>query len=294
MKAEAVYFLDSWEIKMGCRIAISPYLNNSWLRRAILCTLLVCFSANVAYAGAWLQPKGSSLFITQTSYFSSDYYFDADGNKQKQSRFTKGEAQPYAEYGLAENITLGGTLFAQSNAQEGHKKLGMADPQMFARSSIWKSGSQLISLQPLIKFPSQFRNKTTPRGGSSSTDYELSALYGRSLNLLSNRDYLDVNVGYRVRSGLLNNQYHADAALGLGLGDNWHMIPAIRATFAAKMNDQNFSQNGDLDYDLVKLELGANYQFSETRSFSISLANHVWGRQIGDGYGASIGFAQKF
>ena len=279
---------------MGYRVAISPYLNILGLRCAILCTLLVCFSPNVAHAGAWLQPKGSGLFIAQTSYFSSGYYFDAEGNKQKQSRFTKGEAQPYAEYGLAENITIGGTLFAQSNQQTDHQKLGVADPQIFARSTIWKSGNQLISLQPLIKFPSQYRNKTTPRGGSSSTDYELSALYGRSLNLVSNRDYLDVNIGYRVRNGQLNDQYHADAMVGLGIDDNWHIIPAIRTTFATKITDQSFSQNGDLDYDLVKLELAANYQFTKTRSFSINLANHVWGRQTGDGYGASIGFAQKF
>ena len=279
---------------MGCRLAISPYLHNSGIQRAILCALLVCFSANVAHAGAWLQPKGSGLFIAQISYFSSDYYFDVDGNKQKQSRFTKGEAQPYAEYGLAENITIGGMLFAQSNQQNDHQKLGVADPQIFARSTIWKSGSQLISLQPLIKLPSQYRNKTTPRGGSSSTDYELSALYGRNLDLVSNRDYLDLKIGYRVRNGQLNDQYHADAMVGLGIDDNWHIIPAIRATFATKMNDQRFSQNGDLDYDLVKLELAANYQFTATRSFSISLANHVWGRQTGDGYGASVGFAQKF
>ena len=261
--------------------------------RAILFCLFA-FTAGSAHAGAWLQPKGDGLFIAQKSYFTSSHYFDADGSKQKQPTFTKWETQPYVEYGLADNITIGGTLFTQSDQQSGHEKLGMADPQIFSRSTVWKSGSQLISLQPLIKFPSQFRSKATPRGGSSSHDYELSALYGRSLSLVSNRDYLDLNTGYRIRDNQLHNHYHADAAIGLGVSTNWQIIPAIRTVFATQLAKQSFSETGDLDDDLVKLELGANYTWSEKRTLNMSVFDHVWGRQTGDGYGVSIGFAQKF
>ena len=264
------------------------------MKQRVFLFFLLALHAGTAHAGAWLQPKGQGLFIAQKSYFTSSHYFDADGDKQKQSSFTKWETQPYVEYGLAENITIGGTVFMQSDEQSDHQKLGMADPQIFARSTVWKSGNQLVSLQPLIKFPSQFRNKTIPRGGSSSHDYELSALYGRSLNILSARDYLDLDAGYRVRDGQLHNQYHADAALGLGLSENWQIVPAIRTVFATHMNEQSFSETGDLDSDLVKLEVGANYKWNEKRTLSMTVFDHVWGRQTGDGYGASIGFAQTF
>ena len=247
-----------------------------------------------AHAGAWLQPEDHGLFIAQKSFFQSSHYFDAHGNQQKQPSFTKWETQPYVEYGLTKTITIGGTFFVQSDEQSGHQKLGLADPQIFSRAIIWKSGSQLVSLQPLIKFPSAFRNKTTPRGGTSSHDAELSALYGRNLNIITPRDYLDINTGYRLRNGALHNQYHADAALGLQINPNWQIIPAIRTVFAADMSTQRFSQTGDLDKDLIKFELAATYKWNDNRTLNMIVFNNVWGRQTGDGYGASIGFSQTF
>jgi len=259
--------------------------------------IVFCFALAIgasAHAGAWLQPKGEGLFIAQRSYFTSNAYYDALGSKQKQPRFDKWETQPYVEYGLAERITIGGTVFGQNLEQSGHQKIGIADPELFARTVLWQGQTQLISAQPFVKFPSMFRNETVPRGGSSSTDYGLSLLYGKNLHLLSTRDYLDVSGGYRIRDSQLQNQWHADAALGVGILQSWTIIPSVHSVFAAQKQTQNFSQTGDLDYDLIKAEIAANYRFNEKRSLQIGVFNHVWGRQTGNGYGISLGIAQKF
>jgi hypothetical protein len=259
----------------------------------LFCILVMMYAASVQ-AGAWLQPHGSGLFITQQTFFSSSNYLDADGKRVKQPRFTKLESQPYIEYGLLPNMTIGGTAFPQINTQGEAQKTGIADPQLFVRSTVWHDTKQLISLQPLIKLPSQFRNQTTPRGGSSSTDYELSLLYGRNLHWLSARDYFDARLGYRVREKTLHDQLHADFVFGLGLFTNWQIIPAIRSTFATNRSAQAFSESGDLDYDLVKIEMAVNYRLSNTRTLQMSVFDHLWGRQTGDGLGASFGIAQRF
>src|SRR6185369_5643836 len=136
-------------------------------------------------AGAWLQPKGDGLFILQKSYYTTDKYFDRNGDMQTQPRFTKWETQPYLEYGVLNNLTVGGTFYAQHVHQSSHDKLGIADPELFVRVGLYDDGTQLISLQPLLKLKSQYRNQTLPRGGSSSTDEELSLFYGRNTNWVS-------------------------------------------------------------------------------------------------------------
>lgn len=173
--------------------------------------------------------------------------------------------------------------------------VGVADPQIFARTNLWKGERQLVSLQPLIKFRSAFEQPGAPRGGTTSTDYELSVLYGRNLTLLSSNDYLDIRVGYRARSGQRNNQYLADVALGMNLTPHWQLIPAVRLTKAEEIPDNTaFSENGDLDYDLAKVELGGAYKLDEARSILMSVATHVAGRQTGNGHSVTVGYAASF
>ncbi len=262
-----------------------------YLRAAalFLCTI------STAQAGAWLQAPGHGQFIAQATYFTSNKYYDRAGNQSSQARYSKYEFMPYLEYGLFKNLTIGGTASLQYDRQGGLDNAGLADPEIFARTSLYKDDVQVVSLQPLAKFRSAFERSGTPRGGSNSTDLELSLLYGRNLKLLSTHDYLDLSVGYRYRSTDLNNQFHADAALGLQATPSLQIIPAIRTIFAQKMsNGVAFSQNGNQDYDLIKLELGARYQLSQRQALGLNLFSHVDGRQTGNGTGVTLSVAQQF
>ena len=258
-------------------------------------TLLLTACATTAHAGAWLEPEGHGLLVTNATYFTSSGYYDASGRTTKQPTYQKLEVQPYAEYGLLPNLTLGATGSLQHDSQSSHTNNGLADPEFFLRTPLYKDATQVLSIQPLIKFESAFENPGSPRGGSSSTDAELSLLYGRNLNLLSPRDYIDIRGGYRYRTTALNDQWRADAALGLNPATNWTVTPAIRGTLATKLTPAtSFSENGDQDYDLLKLELGVAYTLSPHQSVGLTLADHVAGRQTGNGESATISFAQQF
>ncbi len=251
--------------------------------------------ATCAHAGAWLQPEGKGLVIGQAAYYSTTKYFDAQGNTQPQPRFSKYEFQPYVEYGLLEKLTVGGSLYAQSVEQSGITNYGIADPELFLRAKLWRDDKQALSLQPLIKFPSQFASDLPPRGGSKSTDMELSLLYGRNLKLISDSDYLDTRIGYRGRDQGLSNQWRADAALGLSLTPHWQLIPAIRAVYTPGLQQAAaFSENGDLDGNVLKVELNGAYHIDEKRWVQLGLFKHIAGMQTGEGYGASISYAHRF
>lgn len=264
------------------------------LNRSVFLSILLLV-ASVAHAGAWLQPAGHGLMITQARYYSSDSFFDVNGESQPQSRYSKYELQPYGEYGVTDWLTLGGTAFVQRVSQAGTNNYGLADPEFFARTMLWRDDKQVLSLQPLVKFASRFRDSASPRGGSTSTDAEISLLYGRNLNLLSNRDYLDSRIGYRLRSNGRSPEWRNDTSLGLNVSDAVQIIPAIRSVIATDLTEASaFSQNGDLDSTYVTAELGGLYNLDDTQWVQAALSKTMYGIQSGDGYALSLGYAQRF
>lgn len=264
------------------------------LKRLTMLCVFLC-AAQAAQAGAWLQPEGHGLLITQARYFTSDSFFDVNGQKQPQQRYTKYEVQPYVEYGLTDWLTIGGSAFAQRVSQSGRQNSGLADPEIFARSVLWQGERQVISLQPLIKFASYFRDNGTPRGGSSSTDAELAVLYGRNLNIMSDRDYLDSRTGYRLRGDGRSPELRNDTTLGLNITDAIQLIPAIRSVMATAPDESSaFSQNGDIDSSYITAELGGLIKLDDSQSVQAAFSKTVYGIQSGDGYALSFGYAQSF
>lgn len=258
-------------------------------------SFITLLTAVTAHAGAWLQPEGHGLLITQGRYYASDSFFDVNGQKQPQQRYTKYELQPYVEYGLTNWLTIGGTAFAQRVSQSGEKNYGLADPEFFARTMLWQGERQVISLQPLIKFASYFRDSGTPRGGSSSTDAEISLLFGRNLTILSDRDYLDSSMGYRLRGNGRSPELRNNTTLGVHVTDDIQIIPAIRSVVVTTPDESSaFSQNGDLDSTYVTAEIGGLVKLDGTQSVQAAFSKTVYGIQSGDGYALSLGYAQSF
>jgi len=263
--------------------------------RHFVASIIVMTFANSAHAGSWVQPLGKGLIITQATYYSTDSYFDANGEKQSQPRFSKYELQPYGEYGLNDWLTIGGSAYAQSVSQSGTSNRGIADPEIFGRARLWHSDTQVVSIQPLVKFASHFQTSGSPQGGSKSRDAELSILYGRNLKIVSDRDYVDTRIGYRMRDHGLSDQLRSDVALGLNITDHIHMIPAIRSVVATNVSQApTFSESGDLDYSVLKAEVTGVYHMNDAQWLQATLSQHVAGVQTGAGYGISVGFAESF
>ncbi|MEJ0009599.1 MAG: hypothetical protein WDN72_03155 [Alphaproteobacteria bacterium] len=255
--------------------------------------LLPLLLATNAHAGAWTEDKGETLLILQAAGFASDDFFDKSGHLHSQPRFTKAEQQPYVEYGLKDWLTLGGTLYLQDVQQAGVTNLGLGDPTVFARLRLWRDAKNVVSVQPLLKLPSWYEYAGAPRGGGSSTDEELALLYGRNLNIVDPRDYLDLAASYRNRSEGLHPQLRADAALGLRVSGHVLLVPAVRIVRATSIGTA-FSENGDQDYDLTKVELTGEYLFDDDHWVQATAFDHVAGRNTGNGVGIAIAYAERF
>jgi hypothetical protein len=267
------------------------------MRRIIVCSLIFCNAvASHAQAGAWLQKPGDGLVIAQATYFGSSEYFDTDGTLQPQPRFNKYELQPYGEYGVNRWLTVGGSAYLQKVHQSDHGNYGLGDPEAFARIGIMNDNTYgVISLQPLVKFPSIYHDSGNPRGASGSTDMELSLLYGLNYPLLDDRDYFDARIGYRERSKHLKPQWRADMAYGTYVTEHIQMISAVRYIAAAQEIDvSGFSENGEQDYDLLKTEVTTAYHLDDHRWVQATIFNHVAGTQTGSGTGFSLGYGEHF
>lgn len=246
-----------------------------------------------ASAGAWLQEAGRTLLSRQATFYTTDEYFNEGGNATAQSRFSKEELNLYGEYGWSDHLTLGTNLFLNRVSQSGESNLGIADSEFFARLLLWKGKHSLVSLQPLIKLPSLYEQSGSPRGGTNSTDTELSLLMGHSFRLLSETDYIDARFGYRERSGQ-KAQWRTDIAYGVTLTDQWQLVSAIRSIYAVELDTQSFSNSGTLDYDLGKAEITALYHIDYWQDVQFSYFSHIAGRQTGGGQGFSLGLTQRF
>jgi len=264
------------------------------LRPALYVFCLSLFT-EAAFAGAWLQPQGKGISVGSATAFTSDEYFDEAGARVSQATFRKYELQSYNEYGLSEHWTLGANLFFNRVTQSGTKNAGIADSEFFARRLLYQTDGMVISAQPLFKLPSDYADNTPPLGGSKSTDSELSILGGFHMPLISERDYLDMRAGYRIRSRGLSPQMRADVAYGIYLMQNLLVVPALR-TVTSIHPDTNtvYREDGEQDYDLIKSELGLLYYMSDTHWLQFTVFQHNAGVLAGAGEGISIGIGNVF
>jgi hypothetical protein len=259
-------------------------------RCLILITLLLPLPS---HAGAWLQPEGKGLWLVQATHFSSAEFYDRDHALQPQDTFTKYELQPYMEYGLTKNWTVGGSLYLNRIDQAEANNWGVANPEFWARTKLWQTDAEMISLQPLIKLPSFYNDSNAVRGGSKSLDIELSVLVGMPMPLISERDYFDIRAGYRWRSRGRAPQLHADASLGFQMTDDWQLITSYREIIAQKLSD-SFREDGEQDYHLRKIELTNLYALDEIRFIQATAYAHADGAMVGAGQGFSIGYGERF
>lgn len=248
---------------------------------------------NTAHAGAWVKDRHSGYAALTTNYYQTGNFYDDNGNSQSQDRFHKFEENLYIEWGISADTTIGTNLFGNYVSQSGKGNVGLSNSEIFLRQKLYADESSVISFQPLLKFASLYQHEN-PRGGSSSYDGDFALLYGRNLHILSDHDYLDSAGAYRLRSDGLASQWRLEAKLGLGITDALTFIPAIYTIRSiSPENSSVFTQSGDLDYSLTKLELGASYRY-QGRYYTLTLFRHIEGEQTGSGQGISVGIGVPF
>lgn len=271
--------------------------------RAKACALfLAILSPQVAFGGAWNQPAGEGLFILNQFYFENDAFFDSSGAKQSQARFQKFELNPYVEYGLNDNWTVGANLFVHAIAQEAgastpaQQNYGLGDSELFIRRPLYRGEQFRLAVQPLLKLPAYYVNDAPLRAGNTRMDGELALLAGYAFHAWGHWHFVDALTAYRHRlHPQLNDQLRSSLTLGLRLNERWSVLPAISYLHATDRPEVTFfTEDGQNDLDLLKLELSLQYELRHGKFLQAGGFHHAYGRDAGAGSGIKLAFGFTF
>ncbi len=261
-------------------------------RFGFLATLLIFFDAAPSHAGAWGQPEGQSLLISNSVYYTTGEAFDARGERVEAQGFRKYELNPYLEYGLDGTWTLGASAFLHALEQEQGAftatNSGIGDIELFARRLLVQQDRYVISIQPLLMLPGHYTQEEGPVAGRGAWDAELAVLGGYGFDWQDRNHYLDMKAAYRHRSGVLSDQYRLSAGLGLNVAEALTLLPEVHFTAPARKGDPLASLSGQNDYTLLKAQLSVVWQFNERYALQLGGFRHVAGEDTGAGGGVMV------
>lgn len=259
----------------------------------------VFMASSQAEAGAWTQKKKKGQAITTATAYRAPRYFDATGNTRRQSAYYKQETSAYGEYGLTDDITIGG----QASLIYAYQEVGAAvasasnagDTTVFARKRLWQDATSVISVQPSVIFPSLDNKNTIPKIGSDHMAFGLRTGYGRNFQLLGNHHYADVEAEYRYRAGTAANQLRLEATAGLNINNTWQIIPqAFITKSTTRVRNTAFTQSSADNYDQITLQLSAQYTISEKNALQAGIQHNIYGKNTGAGQGVLLGYLWNF
>ncbi len=191
-------------------------------------------------AGAWTQKKKGYYLKFGGSYLGTAQEFDHLGNRKNilqdfevysNTEYEEFSFSTYLEYGLLDGFTIVADVpfkIATSSRTEesiyfgardtSFTTTGFGDLRVSGRVKLLEA-PLVISFQAGVKIPlgySTDTDQTGPTLGTGDVDYESQVLIGRSFYPLPL--YLTGAAGYRVRPGLLNDEYFYSLEAGYTIG----------------------------------------------------------------------------
>ncbi len=261
--------------------------------------IVICFLSGQAFAGAWTQKAGALQSITTIAIYKAAEFFDRNGRKNSQNSYYKQSASEYIEYGLRDDLTIGGQLnliraYQQVGAQE-RSSFNLGDSEFFVRKLLWQSNSKVLSLQPYIIAPSLDKHNEVPKIGSDNFSFGLKINYGVSGTLYGYGYYLDLAGGLLNRGGKPQDQWKSEATLGVDLNHNWQIISqAFLTTNRRGIMNNSFTQSAMDDYDATTIQLSAKYRLTKASHLQAGAYKTISGRNIGAGEGVLFSYLKTF
>jgi protein XagA len=262
----------------------------------VIILILFSFSANAA---AWLKKTGESQIIHQFSYYSTDEAFNSNGDRNSIDDFSKSEYQIFYEQGWGPDVTIGATARLQKLVQDissggEDRNIGIPELEVFARLPLYRSGNQVLSIQPLVRIPNPEADRNTPRLGNRNPDVEARLLYGRNFDNQA-KLFGNFEVAYRYRSGTSSDEIRLDPSLGYNYTDKILLLGQVFSTWSAgNGSNKLLALTNSEDYDLVKLQASGVYKVNNGLSLQVGAFSNIYGENTGAGSGVLFGIWQDF
>lgn len=266
---------------------------------AIAVLMGICGLSAAAFASAWTQAAGHGFYSLSNIYYRTDSYYNSRGDRVSQSYYRKYEINPYIEYGLRDDITIGANLFFQHITQDTplglYSSWGVADSEFFLRKKIWEKNGFVLSAEPMVKLPSPTRGSLLPRIGSQHPDAAMGISAGYGFSALGLNHFANLDSRYRYRLGMPLDQFNLDGTIGVHVHEKWLLLPQF--FFTKRMDSRKntlFTQTSGDDYDLAKLQFSVVYEFSEKTALQLGAFGNIAGKNVGNGDGMMLSLWKRF
>jgi hypothetical protein len=237
-------------------------------------------------AAAWVLPKGKYEVLHNYFFYTASESFDSDGNTSKNKRFSKHEYNPFIQYGVREDLTLGVSPSIQYLTQD-QTEFGLADAEVFLRKQLWKGNKgQVASVQPLIKLYGPYDEDASPALGQKQIDIELRGLYGAPFSLFEQWHFYNIEAGYRHRFESPGDEWRIDSTLGLRADENNLVLLQLFSVISVDKSANNqLALANSSDFTLHKLQASYVHTLDEKLSLQLGGFTHIAGENTGAGGG---------
>lgn len=235
---------------------------------AISFAILLTIYTPHTYAAAWTQAKGSGQSIISSNLYRSTGYFDNNGKSHSSDvTFIKSEFNPFIEYGLTDNLTVGinPTLqqwrFEKTNTSTSiydFRQCGITntantpltnayvtEAEIFLRRRVYEQGPVTLSLQPLVKTPCLVTMNGETDVLENTADYELRLLGGYAFQWEPGLDwgvfkrpfsgqyhFFNAELAYRKRPEIFSDQLRFDTTAGFRYNDKLLLLGQVFSTIS--------------------------------------------------------------
>lgn len=260
---------------------------------------LLGFSASPAFGGAWTQDEGRARVIVSGSYYHSSERYNNSGHRQGTPNYGRYELNPYIEYGLYDDVTLGANLSLQRASQNvpgasANVHWGLGETELFARKRMWRQGGLVASVEPMLKLPAP-DSRDLPPLGSPNADIGLGGSLGYGRSLFGYHHFANLDTQYRHRFGRQRDQLRMGATLGIGVAPQWTVMPQAFLTYrTSDPGVAGFTQSNADDYHLTRLQLSGVYALSEGLKLQGGAFADVAGTNAGAGQGVLFSVWKHF
>lgn len=261
------------------------------LQAALISLLIATIFSNDAQAGAWLQKYGKTQLILNYSHLSTDKFFDTAGDKFSNTKFSKHEFSPYVEYGLTDEWTVGSSLSLQSISSNGvgGNFIDIGDytlsyTELFARIYLDTGDRYVFSIEPRLKIITNSDTATNPEGKTPIPELKLS--YGQSFETYDS--FSDMGVTYRKRTEAdLADMLKLESTVGTRPFEETPLLFMVQAFYEKNLGVINPTSSSG-NYDLLKLQLSAAYEYDDNITLQAGYFNNVYGVNTAAGQGVLI------
>jgi hypothetical protein len=248
----------------------------------------------LSLAAAWTSPEGETNIFNSFTYYETAHFLDQDGKSIPQAKFLQYTYNPYIEYGLENDLTLGASPLFEYQTEKGDQSSAFYGSDIFFRKKLYEDGAQVFSLQPQITIPGLYNGSALPQIGAKVFANELRLLHGYGFAALDQNHFTDLEIAYNKRYGA-NDQVEFDATLGLRFTEDLLLLNQIFSTFSTQAVKTNrIAITGSNDYNLVKMQFSLVKEIFPDVSVQAGLSRNIWGENTGGGGSMIFSLWYKF